>query len=70
MGEIYSKLKNIYLGKPQLISKKFFWFVYTRLQSSSDSSKLVFIRLHSSSDYSTFVYTRLHLSSDSSVFLE
>ena len=61
-GEIYGKLKNIHLGKPLLISKKFFdsfTLVYIRLDSSSDSATLIYIRLNSSSDSSTFVYTHL-----------
>ena len=44
------------------IKKIFFWFVCTRLHSSTP----VYIRLHSSSDSPTLVYIRLHSSSDSS----
>ena len=82
-GEIYSKLKNIHLGKPPLILKKVFWFVYISLHSStlvyirfdscSDSSTFVYVRLDSSSERlhsSTFVYTCLLSPSNSSVFLE
>ena len=42
--DIYEKLKNIYLGKPPLISKSFF-----------DSFTLVYIRLHLSNDSPTLV---------------
>ena len=80
-GRNLRKLKNIHLGKPELMTKKFFfWSVYTtphsstlfciRLDSSSDSSKLVYIRLMTPLLLSTFVCTRLDSSSDSSVFLE
>ena len=60
-GEIYGQLRNIYLGKPLLTSKKkfFFWFIYTRL----DSPTLVYIGLQSSSDSSMFLeYIWLSLS--------
>ena len=59
-GEICGKLKNIHLGKPPLILKKFFLICL-------HSSTLVYIRLHSPTfvqtnlHSSTFVYTRLHL---------
>ena len=68
--------KSMQIGNPPLISKIFFWFVYTRLHlstlvyirldSSSDSSTLVYIRLVTRLHSSTFIYTRL----DSSGFLE
>ena len=75
-GEIYSKLKNICLGKPPLISILIrlhclhsSTLIYICLHSSSDSSILVYIRLHSSSDSSTLIYIRLHSSSDSSTLV-
>ena len=59
-GEIYGKLKNIHLGKPPLILKKrFSWFVYIRLDSSTFIYTRLVTRLHSSSDSSTLVYIRL-----------
>ena len=73
-GRNLHKLKNIYLGKPPLISKKINSFtlvslVYTSLHSSTlvynrpdlsnDSSTLVYICLDSSSDSSALVYIRL-----------
>ena len=45
------KLKNIHLRKSLLISKKFFWYVYTSL----DLFTLVYIRLDSSSHSSVFL---------------
>ena len=62
-GRNLSKLKNIHLGKPPLISKKkkkkiplhSSTFIYTHLHSS----RLVYNRLDSFSDSSTLVYIRL-----------
>ena len=45
------KLKNIYLRKSLLISKFFFWYVYTRLHSS----RIVYNRLVTRLNSSTFV---------------
>ena len=76
-GRNLSKLKNIHLGKPPLISKKkkkkirlhSSTFIYTHLDSFSDSSTLVYIRLDSFSDSSTFVQTRLVTRLHSSTFV-
>ena len=79
-GRNLSKLKNIHLGKPPLISKKKKKrFVYTHLHSSTLIQTRLVTRLHSSTfvqtrlvtrlHSSTFVQTRLHLSSDLSTLV-